>query len=377
MYFWVLETVFLAHLVLVFIICKSSFQGTGQGWLPTGVTWVERVAWGYRFLVHPPSHWRLWSSENESANCQACLGLIRYSLWQNATNTGDFPVIASAQVTNQHWLTPWGSHDAFPFSLHTHCSPCSASYSLYWARKILERLSSALLFRVCIVLVHPSPQIFVSWGLIITFHTLFCGLWLWAEVFTRWVSCQTGPIASLFLLHLGSGWVFPTENFSFSTLPDMSNATVLLPANTAPSRSFYDNITSALAIYPAPWCCLRNWPHHFLILNSKFGARGTNMPSTDCCETLAGWWAHPVWNLSSACPCTPEPMSCARDHELPGWAQQTQVLAKIRVTLTTNLKIESEGLRVRFLASSYISFLFLDEYASCGRHQAGLSSSPA
>lgn len=73
-----------------------------------------------------------------------------------------------------------------------------------------ERLSWALLFHGCLVLVHPSPQIvlFLSLrGLIVTFHTLFCGLWLWVEVFTRWVSCWTRPIASLLLLHLGSGWV--------------------------------------------------------------------------------------------------------------------------------------------------------------------------
>ena len=52
---------------------------------------------------------------------------------------------------------------------------------------------------------------------------------------------------SSFLLHVGSGWLFVTEMLSFLTLPDMSNATPFLPANTALNESFCDNISSAAA----------------------------------------------------------------------------------------------------------------------------------
>lgn len=54
---------------------------------------------------------------------------------------------------------------------------------------------------------------------------------------------------------------------------------------------------------------LRNWPHRFLILSSERGARGT-CPA----PVVVAWWAHPAWNLLSACPCMPESTPCARDH---------------------------------------------------------------
>lgn len=61
------------------------------------------------------------------------------------------------------------------------------------------------------------------------------------------------------LLHIGSGWVFVAENLSFSTLPDMSNTTVLLPANTAQQELFI--IISALLLlllFQPRGCRLRN-----------------------------------------------------------------------------------------------------------------------
>lgn len=66
-----------------------------------------------------------------------------------------------------------------------------------------------------------------------------------AKVFSRWVSCQTS--SSSLVLHVGSGWVCVAEMLSFLALPDMSNTTALLPANTALDRSFCDNISSVFS----------------------------------------------------------------------------------------------------------------------------------
>lgn len=129
---------------------------------------------------------------------------------------------------------------------------------------------------------------------------------------------------------------------------------------TQPSTGAF-TITSArlLPLLPQPrGSRLRNWPHHFLILSSERGAWGT-CPA----PLVVVWWAHPAWNLLSACPCVPESTPCARDHRASLVVSAGTDFRQNRCQLLHLPGNWSRRPRVRLLASSYVSFLFRDEYA--------------
>lgn len=186
-----------------------------------------------------------------------------------------------------------------------------------------ERVSWALLSHDYFVLVHQFPQTlpFCHVGAWFS-HPALCSV----DSSNELRSSPGGAAARLdvLLLHLGSGWVFAEKN-CHSQHSQTWAMQLCCCQQTQPSTGDF-MIKSGLLLpllFQPRGCCLRNWPHRFLILSSNRGSWGTWVHSTGCCKSWAAWWAHPTWNLQAARPCMPKSAPCVKDHELPWWSQKT------------------------------------------------------